>query len=229
MLGSTRAPAARNTGKPRVELKRCIGKLDDADRLGHALLLVATIGAVRDQMSEAEQALREAEPLVTDTAALRKQAALAGDARTVSTCGVARRSSRSRRFVGKSSCVAARATCSARTSRSATSVALELDAGDLDAAIESLRRSVDGLRRINAPYGLEFRLSTLAVALAWRGDDVDILPLAREAFDHHRLLGVTFAPLMAAALQHARRDDARRAVLLAGYAAASCRCASHRA
>ncbi len=79
-------------------------------------------------------------------------------------------------------------------------------------------RSVDGLRSINAPYGLEFRLGTLAVALAWRGDDVDILPLAREAFDHLRLLGVTFAPLMAAALQHARRDDPRRAVLLAGYA-----------
>ena len=79
-------------------------------------------------------------------------------------------------------------------------------------------KSVDGLRRINAPYGLEFRLSTLAVALAWRGDDVDILPLAREAFDHHRLLGVTFAPLMAAALQHVRRDNSQRAVLLAGYA-----------
>ena len=94
----------------------------------------------------------------------------------------------------------------------------QLDAGDVDAAIESLRKSVDGLRRINAPYGLEFRLSTLAVALAWRGDDVDILPLAREAFDHLRLLGVTFAPLMAAALQHARRDDPRRAVLLTGYA-----------
>jgi hypothetical protein len=81
-----------------------------------------------------------------------------------------------------------------------------------------LHKSVDGLRRINAPYGVEFRLSTLAVALAWRGDDVDILPVAREAFDHHRLLGVTFGPLMAAALQHATRNDARRAVLLAGYA-----------
>jgi hypothetical protein len=65
---------------------------------------------------------------------------------------------------------------------------------------------------------VEFRLSTLAVALAWRGDNVDILPLAHEAFDHHRLLGLTFAPLMAAALQHVRRDNARRAVLLASYA-----------
>ena len=34
-------------------------------------------------MSEAEQALREAEKLITDTAPLRKQAALAGDSRRV--------------------------------------------------------------------------------------------------------------------------------------------------
>ena len=45
---------------------------------------------------------------------------------------------------------------------------------------------------------------------------MDILPLARESFDHLRVLGVTFAPLMAAALQHAR-DDLRRAVLLTAY------------
>jgi Tetratricopeptide repeat len=35
----------------------------------------------------------------------------------------------------------------------------QLAAGDLDAAIESLRKSVDGLRRIDAPWGVEFRLS----------------------------------------------------------------------
>jgi tetratricopeptide (TPR) repeat protein len=192
-------------------------KLDDADRLGHALLLVATIGAVRDRMSEAEQALREAEKLVSDTAPLRKQAALAA---TQGQCYL-------RRGAPELAIVAFRRQVELnRRARDVLgeNVALgnvgsaQLDAGDLDAAIESLRKSVDGLRRINAPYGLEFRLSTLAVALAWRGDDVDILPPAREAFDHHRLLGVTFAPLMAAALQHARRDDARRAVLLAGYA-----------
>ena len=192
-------------------------QLDDAERLGHALLLVATIGAVRDQMSEAEQALREAEELVTGTAPLRKQAALAA---TQGQCYLRRGApglaiAAFRRQVELYRCAG---------DVLGENVALgnvgsaQLDAGDLDAAIESVRKSVDGLRRINAPYGLEFRLSTLAVALAWRGDDVDILPLAREAFDHHRLLGVTFAPLMAAALQHARRDNARRAVLLVGYA-----------
>jgi hypothetical protein len=55
----------------------------------------------------------------------------------------------------------------------------QLDAGDVDAAIESLRRSVDGLRSIHASFGLEFRLGTLAVALAWRRDDLDILARAR--------------------------------------------------
>ena len=192
-------------------------KLDDRDRLGHALLNVATIGALRNQMSEAEQALREAEQLVTSTAPLRKQGALAA---TQGQCHL-------RRGVPELAVAAFRR--QVELNRYAGDVlnenfalgnvgSAQLNAGDLDGAIESLRKSVDGLRRINAPYGVEFRLSTLAVALAWRGDDVDVLPLAREAFDHHRLLGLTFAPLMAAALQHVRRHDARRGVLLAGYA-----------
>jgi len=192
-------------------------KLDDADRLGHALLVFATIGAVRGQISEAEEALREAEKLVTATAALRKQAALAA---TQGQCYLQRGAPQRaiavfRRQLELYHCAG---------DILGEYVALgnvgsaQLEAGDVDAAVESLRKSVDGLRKINAPYGVEFRLSALAVALAWRGDDVDILPLAREAFDHHRLLGVTFGPLMAAALQHATRNDARRAVLLAGYA-----------
>jgi predicted ATPase/DNA-binding winged helix-turn-helix (wHTH) protein len=192
-------------------------KLDDADRLGHALLVFATIGAVRGQMSEAEEALREADQLVTATAALRKQAALAA---TQGQCYLRR--------VAPERAIAAFCRqlelyrCAGDILGEYVALgnvgSAQLEAGDVDAGVESLRKSVDGLRRINAPYGVEFRLSALAVALAWRGDNIDILPLAREAFDHHRLLGVTFAPLMAAALQHARRNDARRAVLLAGYA-----------
>jgi predicted ATPase/DNA-binding winged helix-turn-helix (wHTH) protein len=192
-------------------------QLDDVDRLGHALLGVATIGALRGQMSEAEQALREAEKLVTSTAPLREQAALAA---TQGQCYL-----RS----GAPELAVAAFRRQVELNRCAGDVlgenfalgnvgSAQLNAGDLDTAIESLSKSVDGLRRISAPYGVEFRLSTLAVALAWRGDDVDILPLAREAFDHHRLLGLTFAPLMAAALQHVRRDNVQRAVLLAGYA-----------
>ena len=98
----------------------------------------------------------------------------------------------------------------------------QLAAGDVDTAIESLHTAVCGLRAIRPTYGLQLHLGTLAAALAWHGDDVDILPLAREAFDHLRLLGVTFAPLMAAALEHARRNDPQRAALLCGYACSKC-------
>jgi predicted ATPase len=52
-------------------------QLGNADRLGDALLLIGTIGLGLDQMPEAERALREAEELVNDATALRKQAALA--------------------------------------------------------------------------------------------------------------------------------------------------------
>jgi predicted ATPase/DNA-binding winged helix-turn-helix (wHTH) protein len=192
-------------------------KLDDPDRLGHALLGVATIGALRNQMSWAEQALREAEKVVTSSAPLRKQAALAA---TQGQCYLRRGApelavAAFRRQVELNRCAG---DAQGENFALGNVGSAQLNAGDLDGAIESLRRSVDGLRKINAPYGVEFRLSTLAVALAWRGDDVDVLPLAREAFDHHRLLGLTFTPLMAAALQHARRGDAQRAVLLAGYA-----------
>jgi hypothetical protein len=180
------------------------------------------MGAVREQLAEAEQALRESEKLVTATAPLRKQAALAA---TQGQCYL-------RRGVPDLALAAFRR--QVELYRRAGDMlgehvaignvgSAQLDAGDVDAAIESARKSVEGLRRMNAPYGLEIRLSTLVVALAWRGDDVDIVPLAREAFDHHRLLGMTFAPLMAAALQHVRRDDARRAVLIAGYACSKLR------
>ena len=94
----------------------------------------------------------------------------------------------------------------------------QLAAGDLDAAVESLRKSVDGLRAINAPYGLDFRLNALVAALALRRDGFDIVPLAREAFDYHRPLGGTSTPLLAVALQHARWHNAERAVMLVGYA-----------
>ena len=192
-------------------------QLGDVDRLGHALLVVATIGAVRDELPVAEEALREAGKLVTESAPSRKQAALAA---TQGQCFL-------RRGAPELAIAAFRRQselCRCASDVLGENVALgnvgmaQLAAGDVDAAIDSVRKSIDGLRGINAPYGLESRLGTLAVALAWRGDDIDILPLAREAFDHHRLLGVTVAPLMAAALQHARLDDARRAVVLTGYA-----------
>jgi predicted ATPase len=188
-------------------------QLGDPDGLGHALVLVAAIGALSDRLPEAEQALREAEQLVTDASRRAPLAAIRAEIQL-------------RRGAPELAIAEFRRQVELQRSDGDTlgeNIALgnlgcaQLDAGDLEAAIASLRKSVEGLRRFHTPHGLEFRLGTLAVALAWRGDAADILPLARESFNHLRVLGVTFAPLMAAALLHAR-DDLPRAVLLTAYA-----------
>ena len=192
-------------------------QLGDAERLGDALLLIGTIGLNSNHAPEAERALREAEELVTDATALRKQAALAAtqgeyfghvDAHQRAIAAFRRQGELYRR---------AGAVLGEYLALGNVGSA-QLAAGDIDAAIESLRTAVDGLRRINAPYGLDFRLSMLSIAHALHGDAVDVLALAREAFDRLRGLGATSGPVLAAALHHARHDDLRRAVLLAGYA-----------
>jgi predicted ATPase/DNA-binding winged helix-turn-helix (wHTH) protein len=191
-------------------------QLGESGLLGHALLLVARIGAVKNSMFEAERALREAEALVTEAAPLRMRAALAEaqgafhlrhGAPELAIEAYRRQAELSRRAGAVRREYAAHGNIGS----------VQLAMGDLDAAIESLRKSVDGLRRLLPTEGLDLHLGTLAFALAWRGDDIDVLPLAREAFDYVRRVDFAFAPLMAAALQHARRDDRRRAVLLAGY------------
>lgn len=192
-------------------------QLGDAKRLGDALLLVAGFAAATDRMSEAEQALREAELLLADATDVGRQAPLA---RTQGELYLRR---------GEPELAIAAFRRQAELWRCAGGAGGEhiaignvglaqLDAGDVDAAIESLRRSVDWLRSMRGSFGLELRLGWLALALAWRGDDLDIVPLAREAFDFLRELGLTFVPLMAAALQHLRRGDSQRAALLTGYA-----------
>jgi predicted ATPase len=192
-------------------------QLGDANGLGVALLLVASIGLRSDRMPEAQRALREAELLLADAtdpgelaplAATQGHLHLQGGEHTLAIAAF-RRQGECWRHAGDAF----------PESMALGNIGLaQLNAGDVDAAIESLRRSVDGLRSADAPFGLEYHLGTLAVALAWRGDDLEILPLAREAFDFLRLTGVTFSPLMAAALQHARRGDSHRAALLTGYA-----------
>jgi predicted ATPase/DNA-binding winged helix-turn-helix (wHTH) protein len=191
-------------------------QLGDADRLGDALLLIGTIGSTRNHMPEAERALREAEELVTDATALRKQAALA--ATQGECCTRLGEPERALAAFRRQVELYRRAGAELGEYLALGNVgSAQLETGEVDGAIESLSKAVDGLRRINAPYGLDFRISMLSIALAWRGDDIDILPLAREAFDQLRSLGVTSGPVLAAALQHARHADLRRAVLLAGY------------
>jgi predicted ATPase/DNA-binding winged helix-turn-helix (wHTH) protein len=191
-------------------------RLEDTGRLGDALLVVATMGAGRHELAEAERALHDAEELVGEAEPVRKRAALAATQgyyhlrhrNPHKAIEAFQRQSELAELAGD---VLGKHVALGNIGRA------HLDAGDVDAAIESLRKSVEGLQGINAPFGLESRLSNLAVALAWRGDDIDVLPLAREAFDHHRALGGTSLPLLAAALQHSRRGDPQRAALLAGY------------
>jgi len=192
-------------------------ELGDTERLADALLLTGTIGLTRGHVDEAQAALREAEGLVTDAAPLRKQAALAS---TQGECCM--------KLSNAEQAIAAFRRQGELYHRAGAEFgeylalgnvgSAQLQSGDLDAAIESLRKAVEGLRRINAPYGQNFRVSMLSIALALRGDANDVLPLAREAFDQLRVLGATSGPLLAAALHLARRDDLRRACLLAGYA-----------
>ena len=192
-------------------------QLDDANGLGDALLLVAGFGALTDRMPEAEHALREAELLLANTTDVGRRAPLA---RTQGELHLQRGEHRlAIAAFGRQAELWRRAGATFPEHIALGNVGCaQLDAGDVDAAIESLRRSVNGLRSRSASFWLEIRLSWLALALAWRGDDLDILPLAREAFDFLRQLGLTFTPLMAAALQHLRRGDSKRAALLTGYA-----------
>ncbi len=191
--------------------------LGDTERLGDALLLIGTIGLNRNHVPEAERALREAEERVGETTALRKQAALAA---TQGECyGVLGENELSIAAFCRQGDLYRRAGAELGEYLALGNVgSAQLQAGMLDAAIESLRKAVDGLRRINAPYGQGFRVSMLSIALALRGDAVDTFALAREAFEQLRALSATSGPLLAAALDFARRNDLRRAVRLAGYA-----------
>jgi hypothetical protein len=192
-------------------------QLGDTDGLGDALLLVAGFAALTDRMPEAEQALREVEVLFAHTTEVRKQAPLA---RTRGMLHL-------RRGEPELAIAAFGRQVELRQRTGGTMAehmgignvgCAQLDADDVDAAIDSLRRSVQGLNTFNGSFVLELRVGWLALALAWRGDDTDILPLAREAFDFLSQIGVTFVPLMAAALQHLRRGDLQRTTVLTGYA-----------
>lgn len=189
---------------------------DDDDRLGLALLLVARLSAAGGRIPEARQALGEAEQLLSGARPLRKQAWLA------EMQGYYYRRlgehERAMAFFRHRLELLRRGGFAIGEYQALGEIGCaQLEAGDLDAAIDSLRASSEGLNRVNAPFGLERQPCMLALALAWRGDDVDVLPLAREAF-YDLQFHVPFAPLMAAALQHARQDRPQRAVLVAGYA-----------
>ena len=99
----------------------------------------------------------------------------------------------------------------------------ELSAGRFDEAIAVLTEVVARYRAQHSPNTMGLTLVNLAVALALRGDDIDLLPLAREGHVKSRLIGSANCALVAAALQHVRQGDPERAVVLAGFATADMR------
>ena len=215
----SRALGARNTGKPRCAPKRCIDS--SAMRTGSAMpcLLIGTIGLNRNHMAEAERALREAEELVTDATALRKQAALAA---TQGECyGSSRRrlSARSRRFVGKASCIAAQAHVLGEYLALGNVGSAQLEAGELDrgdrVAAQGGRRPASNQRALRAGISPQHAVDCARVARRCRrcscarARSVRSTPSARR--DEWSGVGRRAASRPA-------RSMLRRAVLLAGYA-----------
>jgi predicted ATPase/DNA-binding winged helix-turn-helix (wHTH) protein len=199
-----------------AELYRQLG---DQNRVGDALCRVARIGSQRGNFPGTAEALQEATAVIGDDAPLPLQAVLAavhgGRALVL------------RDFAAAKAAYGRQAELNRRNGDEfGEYVALGylsevlLETGDLDAAIDALQRVLDGLQRLRAPYGRAAPRALHAVALALRGDDVDVLSLAREGFDHFGPMGgfPAFMPLMAAALYHARRGEAQRSALIGGYA-----------
>jgi predicted ATPase/DNA-binding winged helix-turn-helix (wHTH) protein len=194
-------------------------QLGDQNRVGDALCRVALIGIWRRNFPGTAEALQEATAVIGDDAPLRLQALLA--------VVHGMRALELRDFAAAKAAFGRQAELYRRNGDEfGEYMALGnlsnvlLDTGDLDAAIDALQRVLDGLQRLRAPYGRAMPRALRAMALALRGDDVDVLSLAREGFDYLGPSGgaAPYKPLMAAALHHARCGEAQRGALIGGYA-----------
>ncbi len=199
-----------------AELYRQLG---DRYRLGDALCRVVSIGSARGNTPGTAEALQEATAVIGDDAPLRLQAVLAmvhgSRASKIHDFAVAKAA------YGRQAELYRRDGAEFGEYMALTNLSgVLLDMGEVDAAIDAVQRVLDGLQRLRAPYGRAMPRAMYAVALALRGDDVDVLSLAREAFDHLGPMGgdAPYKPLMAAALHHARRGEAQRGALIGGYA-----------
>ena len=99
----------------------------------------------------------------------------------------------------------------------------ELAAGRLDEAVVTMTEVVARYRAQQSPNTMGGSLAVLSIALALRGDDIDLLPMAREGHVKARLIGSANYAILAAALQHVRLGDAERAAVIAGYSEADMR------
>lgn len=89
--------------------------------------------------------------------------------------------------------------------------------GDFTPAVERLYRAVDGLRRMDAPYGVGGALGFLCVIHALRGESDEALRCGRESIPHLRRNGWLTWMLQGMALAHAQRGALVRAAQILGH------------
>jgi predicted ATPase len=198
-----------------VELYRQLG---DRGRLAHSLVRYTSIGMVREG-DWVDAAIEEASALMDDSTPLRLRAVL--ESVRGSRALLAYDFEKARAVYGKQAELYRQDGTEAGEYAALSNLGMvALDAGDIDEAVATLRRAVDGLRRVKAQFNLAGATALYAVALAVQGDHPDVLPLARQGYDQAFQMGGgahAFKPLMAVALHHARHGDGHRATLIAGY------------
>jgi len=194
------------------------GQLGDRGRLAHSLIRYASIGMVREG-DWVDAAIGEASTLMDDSTPLRLRATL--ESVRGNRAVLAHDFEVARDVFGKQAELYRQDGTEAGEYAALTNLGMvALDAGHVDEAVATLRRAMDGLRRQKAQFNLAGATSLYAVALAVQGDHPDVLPLARQGYDHASQMGggaQAFKPLMAAALHHARQGNGHRATLIAGY------------
>lgn len=198
-----------------IELYRQLG---DRGRLAYSLARYAAIGMMREG-DWVDAAIEEAAALMDDSTPLRLRAALES-VRGSRALGVHDFDAARAAFEKQAELHRQEGTEAGQYAALANLGMVSLDIGDIDAAVVTLRRAVDGLRRQNARFNLAGTTTLYSVALAVQGDHADVLPLARQGYDHASQMGGghhAFKPLMAAALHHARQGDGHRATLIAGH------------
>ncbi len=189
-------------------------QLQDADAVADILLPLVTLAAWRGEFDRAQRTLDEVRRLVGSSAPVLKQAAVEvaqahfaverGDFDEAITA-------HERQFAlyrdGR--------TGGEWLARNNIGM-VQLFADRIDDAITTLTEAVAVQRQVDYWTNIGLALSSLAVALALRGDD-QALAAAREAYATQRPSGTTAGALIAAALHHASHGDGARALLIGGW------------
>jgi predicted ATPase/DNA-binding winged helix-turn-helix (wHTH) protein len=190
-------------------------QLGDDDALADALLPLAIFAQWRGDAAFAERALAEAARLIGADAPLMKRAALAlvegALARLRGDYAQALAA-----FRRQEALYLQGGTQGEWIARGNIGMVLLAD-GQVDEAVEVLRAAVEGQRQVGTSVNV-WALSAWAAALAARGDD-EALARSLEAYRQQRARSGRFEwAIDAAAMHHARHGDARRALLLGGWA-----------